>query len=62
MSIITTPQERLMRAAFALGQAQRDLERAEEKFKEALHAVELAESQPLPTVAEMRGIFKIEQR
>lgn len=60
MSIIVSPRDRLTRAAFDLREANQNLEEAERRFAEALHAVELEENQQLPTAAEMRGIFKRE--
>ena len=54
----TNAQKRLMLASFALGQAQRDLEEAERKWKEALDAMEALEQQELPNFREMRGILK----
>lgn len=51
-------QKRLMQASFALGQAQRDMEDAERRFKEAIDAVELLEQQEIPNFREMRGILK----
>lgn len=58
MGVLVDPEQRLRQAAFALREAQQNLEDAERRFAEALHAVELAEQPTLPTAAEMRGIFK----
>ena len=51
-------EKRLWEASFELGQAQRDLEEAERKFREALHAVELAEKNSLPASQQQLSIRK----
>lgn len=50
-------QKRLMKAAFELGQAQRVMEDAHNKFQAALRNVENLEDLALPTDGEVRGIL-----
>ena len=57
-NLLSEENKRLLKASFELGLAQRDLEEAERKFQEALHAVELAESAAAPNFREVRGILK----